>query len=350
VLVGLGVGFTHGGDTRVAMLEIRPYVYLAGAFLLVSALVDSRRAIRIALWTMVLGSGLKAFQGLVIFLAVRNQNPRPEAVLGHEEALFFGVFILLTAALWLFQVHGALRRTATMLLPIVMAADLGNSRRTAWLVLGAGILVMMIVGYARVPARRRFLRRVMLVLAAVLAVYLPAFWNKTGGLAQPARAIHSFVQPDVRDANSDLYRQQENANLAFNIREGGALGRGFGVPIDYVLPITDISDIDPFIAYIPHNGVLYVMMRLGVGGAIAFWSLLGIGLISGCRLLRVRDRELAALGAVVICALVAYALQGYNDQGFFFFRIAIVIGTLLGLTEAAVRIDASERAAAPEPA
>lgn len=347
VVVALGVGFSHGGDTRIAMLEIRPYVYLAGAFLLVSTLVDSRRAIRIALWTIVLGSGLKAFQGLLIFLAVRNQDPRPEAVLGHEEALFFGLFLLLTAALWLFEVRGPLRRTATILLPIVIAADLGNSRRTAWLVLGAGALVLIVVGYARVPSRRRFLRRVVLVLVAVLSIYLPAYWNKTGGLAQPARAIHSFVQPDVRDASSDLYRQQENANLAFNIREGGVLGRGFGVHIDYVLPITDISDIDPFIGYIPHNGVYYVMMRLGVLGAIAFWSLLGVGLITGCRLLRVRDRELAALGAVVICALVAYALQGYNDQGFFFFRIAIVIGTLLGLAEAALRIDASERATEP---
>ena len=53
------------------------------------------------------------------------------------------------------------------------------------------------------------------------------------------------------------------------------------------------------------------------------------------------------LGAVVICALVAYALQGYNDQGFFFFRIAIVIGTLLGLAEAALRIDATEAAERP---
>ena len=126
--------------------------------------------------------------------------------------------------------------------------------------------MLIVVGYARVPSRRRFLRRLVLVIAAILSVYLPAYWNKTGGLGQPARAIHSFVAPDVRDASSDLYRQQENANLAFNIREGGVLGRGFGVPIDYALPITDISDIDPFIAYIPHNGVLYVLMRMGVLG------------------------------------------------------------------------------------
>ena len=117
VFVGLAVGMSHGGDVRMAMLEVRPYVYLSGAFLLVSALVDSRRAIRFALWAMVLGSGLKAFQGVLIFMAVRHQNPRPEAVLGHEEALFFGLFVLLTLALWLFQVEGRLRKVATALLP-----------------------------------------------------------------------------------------------------------------------------------------------------------------------------------------------------------------------------------------
>ena len=45
------------------------------------------------------------------------------------------------------------------------------------------------------------------VALVVSAVYFPAYWNKTGGLAQPARALRSMVAPDPRDALSDLYRR-----------------------------------------------------------------------------------------------------------------------------------------------
>jgi hypothetical protein len=111
------------------------------------------------------------------------------------------------------------------------------------------------------------------------------------------------------------------------------------VPIDYA-NITDISAIDPLIAYVPHNGVLYILMRMGLFGGIAFWSLLGAGIITGCRLVRSRNREVAVFGALLACALVGYALEGYNDQGFFMYRIAFVIGALLGLGEAARRLEA----------
>jgi len=152
----------------------------------------------------------------------------------------------------------------------------------------------------------------------------------------------------MRDESSDVYRVQENQNLKFNIREGGVLGRGFGLPIDNVSGIVDISSIDPLLLYIPHNGVFYIFMRMGLLGAIAFWSLLGIAIITGCRLVRSRNREVALFGALLACALVGYALEGYNDQGFFMYRIAFVIGTLLGLGEAARRLDAA--GAVPTPA
>jgi O-antigen ligase len=196
-----------------------------------------------------------------------------------------------------------------------------------------------VIGYRALPYRRRAIGRAGLVLLALLAVYLPAYWNKSGGLAQPARAIHSQISPDPRDAASNLYRLQENANLKLNIRQGGVLGRGFGTPIDYALPIVDISKIDPNIKYVPHNGVLYILMRMGLLGTIAFWGLLGVGIIAACRLARVADRELAVVGATVACALVAYALEGSVDQGFFYYRVALIMGTLLGLAEAARRID-----------
>jgi hypothetical protein len=338
VVLGIFVGALHHGQVRVALMETRPYFYMASTYVLVSMFVTSRAALQAVLWAIVLTTGLKAVQGLYIFATIRHVHPRPEAVLGHEEAFFFSMFILLTLALWLFGPRGRLRSTATWLLPIVLAADLANNRRAAWIVLGGGLLVLLALGLRWLPARRGLLLRCAAAVIVCSAIYVPLFWNHTGGLAQPARALRSIVAPDRRDALSDLYRIQENANLNVNIREGGLLGKGFGVPIDYALPIADIKSIDPFIDYIPHNGVLYVLMRMGILGGVAFWVLLAAGAISGSRLAGSRDPELALVGALLACAIVGYAMEGAVDQGFFFYRIAFVVGSLLGLAEAATRL------------
>ena len=84
------------------------------------AKLKTRRSLDALLWALVIGSGFKALQGVYIFFTyARNLRPRPEAILGHEEAFFFCLFITITAALWLYNVRGRLRTTATALLPIV---------------------------------------------------------------------------------------------------------------------------------------------------------------------------------------------------------------------------------------
>ena len=345
VVLGILWGSSKGGDTRVAFMEARPYVYLVSTFVLASVLLTTRSAVRGVVWGLVIGIGFKSAQGLATFLAVRHMVDRPEAVLGHEEALFFAMFFLLTISLWLFEVRGPLRTTATLLMPLVLVADLANSRRAAWLIFAVGFVALAAIGFAALPTRRKFIARIVIASALVLAVYLPAYWNHTGGLAQPARAVRSEISPSPRDYSSDLYRLQEDANLWFNIGSGGPLGAGFGRPIDYALPITDISKTDPFIKYVPHNGVLYILMRMGIPGAIVFWSVLALAIISAGRLARSRDREFAALGALVVAVLVGYAFEGAVDQGFFFYRIAFVMGTLLGLLHAARRLDADPMSA-----
>ena len=94
---------------------------------------------------------------------------------------------------------------------------------------------MIVIAYRALPHRRRMLRRLGVVLLIGSALYFPAFWNNDSTAGQPARAIHSAIAPDPRDASSDLYRTQEDANLLFNIRRSNDLGTGFGVPIDYAL-------------------------------------------------------------------------------------------------------------------
>ena len=116
----------------------------AAGFALVPSLLGSNRA----------DKRIKALQALYIFASVRSMVPRPEAILAHEEALFFGMFIIFTAALWLYGDAGRLRSAATAVLPLVILADLVNSRRAAWLVLGGGLIVLAIVASRCLPTRR----------------------------------------------------------------------------------------------------------------------------------------------------------------------------------------------------
>ena len=180
--------------------------------------------------------------------------------------------------------------------------------------------------------------RVLAVVVVGGAVYLPAYWNHSGTLAQPARAVRSLISPNQRDQASDLYRQQEDANLLINIQSSGRFGRGFGIPIAYVAPIADISGIDQMIAYIPHNGLLWVWLRLGIQGEIVLLGLVSAALIRACQLARAKDPKLALFGAVGACTVVAYVLMGYNDLGFAWLRIALGVGCLLGAVEAATRL------------
>jgi hypothetical protein len=337
LIVAAGIGLSHGAQMKFDLWELRSWIYLTVAYVLAASLLRTMRAFELILWTIVVGTGFKGIQGTYIYFSyARALRPRPEAILGHEEAFFFGVFIILTCALWLYDMRGPLRTVATCLLPFVVIADLSNARRTAWLIMAASVITLLAISYRSLPHRRKFVARASMVLVVLSALYVPAYWNHDGTLAQPARAVRSQFQPSQRDEASDIYRQQENLNLILGIKGSGVLGKGFGTPISYS-SIVNISDIDPMIAFIPHNGILWVWFRLGLQGEIAFWCLCAVALARACRLAMSKDKRLGMFGALVACAMVSYLIDGYEDMGLAELRIAIAMGCLLGAMEAATR-------------
>jgi hypothetical protein len=342
VVLAIALGEAHGGSLRMSMMEARPYVYLATTYFLTSVMVRDRRAIRALLWAFVGAVVFKALQGTYVWVGNRHLIPKPESYISHEASYFFVSYFFLVLALWLFDQRGKLRTWATWLLPLVLWANTVNDRRVAWEMLAGGLLCFGVILYKTVPIRRHVLAKSIVGLVLVSAVYFPVMWNSSSSLGQPARAIKSQVTPSARDGSSDLYRVQENANLEYNIKQNGLLGMGFGRKIDYALPIADISQIDALIAYMPHDDVLDVLMRMGLLGGIAMWCLIGTGIISGSRLARSRDREASMIGALVACALVAWALMAAEDQAFFVYRIAFITGVFLGLAEAARRMARAE--------
>ncbi len=349
-LMYLGIGLSRHGLFKMALWEVRPFFYLGVTYLLASSLLTTAKAVRTMLWIVVIGSGIKAAYGIVIWLSIRHVQPRPEAVLAHEESFFFGLFAVLTLGLWIFHIQGRLRVVATILLPVVLLADMVNSRRTAWAILALASIVMLVIGYVRRPDRRKLMRRIALVLLVVNAGYLPAFWSKDGTLAQPARAIRSVVAPDARDEQSNQYRVVEDANLMLNIQAKHSTGKGFGLPIDYIIGIVDLRAGNSAIAYIPHNGVLYVWMRMGILGEILLWLMIMHAIIAACRLTRHPDSETVLFGALVACAGVAYVIMGDKDLGFTWFRLAFCMGALLGAVEARTRVWMAQSRTAETPA
>jgi hypothetical protein len=343
VLFGALHGVGAGGDSKMVLWEIRPYVYLAVMYLLGAQLPRSVETITTMLWVFAVAVALKSIQGMILTVGALRIVPRPDFLLTHEDSLFFVLFMVLVAELWLFKQKGALRAFSTAFLPVVLLVNLANNRRASWLMLMGALCVLLLLVWQRFPSRRPLIARLVAVVAVVLAVYLPIYWNRGGLLAQPARAIQSAVAPaSVRDTASDQYRVFEDANLVLGIRRSPIVGVGYGIPIDYVYAMVDLTRIDPFIKFIPHNDILYVWMRLGAAGALVFWTTIGYACVSACRLLRASDSRLALFGAFVLCALLAYLILGYVDMGLFWFRVAMFIGCLLGVMEVGRRIAAEE--------
>jgi O-antigen ligase len=347
VLAGAVHGVISGGDYKMALWEIRPMVYVGVMYFFASQLPARTETITMVLWVFVAGVVFKAIQGVLLIPAFLAATPRPDYLLSHEDSFFFTLYIILAIALWLFKQKGRLRAVTTLLLPMVVLVNLVNNRRTSWAILAVALLALIVLVWIRIPDRRRLIVGIGIAVTVVGPIYLPLEWNKTGLLAGPAEAIRSQFSPSVRESLSDLYRVQENANLVLNIQRAPLIGLGYGIPIDYALPmVADLTRTDPFLKYIPHNDVLYVWMRLGAVGALAFWTFIGLACVSACRLVRSPDPRLSVYGAFVVCALIGYVILGYLDLGFFWFRIAMTMGWLLGTLEVAHRVEAQDSAAA----
>jgi hypothetical protein len=331
-------GLSRGGIFNISLWELRPFLYLAVAYLLASQLVTKTSALDAILWGIVIGTGLKGVFGTERVITLANVVPHPEAILEHEESFFFSIFILLTVAMWVLGRRGKLRLVATLLLPFVVVADLGNDRRTAWVILPSIFIVLWVIAYQRMPARRKVLSIVGAVMIVVGSGYVAAFRNSTALLAHPANAIWSQISPNTRDSNSDQYRVIENQNLALDIRESFITGTGFGVPINHPVPVFDATSLDPLINFIPHNTILYVWLRTGTLGAILFWFMVGAAIVAAGRLARHADVNVCLFGTMALATLIAWLIQGRLDKGITSFRVVILVGCMMGAVEGVRRL------------
>jgi hypothetical protein len=162
------------------------------------------------------------------------------------------------------------------------------------------------------------------------AIYVPVFWNDTSLLGQPARAIRSLSEPDPRDAASNLYRQVEKINVYATMQSDPLFGVGFGREFLFVAPLPDLSWW-PFWHYEPHHNILWVWLKTGMVGFIAFWVLMGGAVARAAHYARVLTQPEARVFAVfAMCGIIATVVFCYVDLGLVSGRVTVFLGTLLG--------------------
>jgi hypothetical protein len=335
LVLGYFRGVMGGGDPVIALWETRGFISLVPIVLLVNGLLREQRHLQQFGTLIVIGLVLLLAESIWRYLTIVRPGDLGSALVfafEHETPVLLGVLVVLGFC-WSMWGPNRKQRLIGFALALAAAAIILTTRRRAGLVATeAGILVVGIMILA--VNWRRFLV-VAPIVAIAATIYLMVFWNNTEAPGQPARAFRSIFDPasvSERDISSDLYRDAESLNLWWTIQSAPLHGIGFGSPYPKPLPFTDLSDRWPFWEYIPHNMILWLWMRAGVGAFMLFWFLVGSTIIQMISLAKRTTSAWYLTAATGCCAfLVMLVLYSYVDLGLINPRLMFLFGSVLGL-------------------
>lgn len=357
VVWGVLHGALRGGNWTMAMQETQALFHFILVYIAVALLLERPAQARALVWTVI---GAVALRATVIWwnagALLRFDLSYVDTVTGHEDALFLVSLLLLWALLRLYRTGRAQRLVLDALLVPILGAFIFTKRRVGL------VALLLIVPYLPALLDWRRARRAIgagLVGAALLSAYVAAFWNSESVVGLPVRMLQSVgqVRGDSRDASSNRYRIVEEMLLLIDVRGHAFRGKGFGH--EYLTTWQSLADRpegelgrglfvgkDPTLRYITHNQVLWLWLKAGIPGLVAFFFLVAMVAAQGTRLARsLRNPYYRALALLAVCAMGVQVIASNFDMGLTGFRNLGYLGALLGLMVRLPDLDREEWAA-----
>jgi hypothetical protein len=338
VVFGLVYGIYRGGDTNIALWEVRPIVYLLLMLFLASNLFE-RREHPIKLFWFAMGAlFLEGLIGSYSYLFVlKGDLSDINALTQHSVAIHINSAFIFAMGLWLYRSSKEKRLAMLIAMPGLMLTYIAAQRRAGFLTLGIALVFVFIILFME---HRRVFWVITPPLILIGMVYMAVFWNHSGALGMPANAFKSVFfaeQASERDLSSNLYRVAENLNLTFTIDQTPLTGIGFGQKYYVIIPMADISFFSWW-QYLPHNSIMWVWLKTGVFGFIAFLYLIGFSLqLSATTLMRLPRNELSAVvlsGSLYIMMHFAFAYVDISWDA----RSMVYLGSIMGIINALPKI------------
>ena len=332
--VGLVVGIARGGDWNMtaALAELRGPLYLCIAYFLAVNLVRDPRHVSIVVRLLVVLTAVKALQGLLNYIEMANGPIWLEAVTAHEDVVFFDLVLAMAVGAFVLGVRNRLTTLLFAVTPIVIATELVTQRRVAFIAMAAALVVLAVLLTSERP------RRTLVLFGSAFAlflVYAVIAWDQNGLLAQPIRAIKGAIDPlslNARDLSSNWWRELETANIAYTLKQLPLTGVGLGQQYLFLREPPELSNFF-YWRYMTHDAVLWVWLKAGAAGFIAFWALVAQSAIVGGSLFRrLATPELKLIALLPVLLITTQVVFSSVDLGLTYSRTMIVLGVTLGLS------------------
>jgi hypothetical protein len=340
LVLGMLRGAVGGGDMYIGMWEVRYLLYIPACYLIARAALRTPAHVAGLLRVGLGAATIFAIEGAyrrVALIDTGQLGVISEFAYEHEDALFLVVFVLLSLSAFVFGAFRRVRVLGMLATPLILFTLLATERRAGIIVLLVGIIV---IALTTLVVQRKAFMIAALPVVMITGLYLGAFWNASGVLGQPARAIKSLYAPDARDAQSNLYRVLETINIDVTIHSDPVLGVGFGRQFIMATSLPDLSAWWPFFRYETHNNILWVWLKTGAIGYILFWVMIG-GALSRAAFAakRLLDPTLRCAALFCLVAIVGTVVFAYVDLGLVSGRVTVLLGTALGILAVVERID-----------
>lgn len=337
-------GLQQGGEFLKALWEVRALFYLGIFYILTSQIIQTKRQIRILIWVAIATITFKALQGIARYVAMGFSMQGYETLTNHEDPLFMSWLLFLMISFVIYKVKDR-QKTAILLLtlPLLLGIYVGQRRAVV-----AAMLVSLFAFFMLLKAHKQWLfTKYAIPFLLIFSIYCIAYWNHPNVKGSgPVNLIKSgFVTPnkktDPGDYYSNLYRKYEDYDLASTVRKHPLLGIGFGRKYYQPYPLVKITF--PLRDYIPHNEIIWVLVKTGAIGFWFFWFFFfSVGLNATNLSVNIKDPYLKAVSALIVVAIISQMVVSFFDLQLTYYRNMIFLGTLMGLIPTLRRLDEME--------
>ncbi len=314
MVFGLLYGIASGGVLNIALWEARPVFYLVAMVILASNLLDERQHVVNLIWFVMGALFIESLIGTYNYLFTLNGDlTKVNSLTEHSAALHLNTLFIFALAGLLYGMAPGKQLSLMVFLPFALLTFIAAQRRAAILTLliALGLLALLLI-----LEKRTIIWVVAPPALLIFLVYLALFWNSEGAMGMAAQAIKSVIAPQaasVADQSSNAYRVIENINLKYTIHRHALTGVGFGQPFEVIIPLPDITFFTWW-NYLPHNSIIWVWLKGGIGGFLSLLWLVSIAISQGGRVVRRMPRgELKAIALTAALYLVMHFAYAYVD-------------------------------------